>query len=73
VDFFIPKDFPADATELFALADRDVPVNEEGSLDSRTTLEDLPEYVPPIPTDQLVVEVNQYNDGLDSREDRRVR
>jgi hypothetical protein len=72
VRFFIPQDFPADANELFAIADRDIPVSEEGTLDSRTTTDDLPQYAPPVPTDQLVIEVNQYNDGLDSREDRRV-
>lgn len=73
VRFHIPQDFPVDANELFALADRDTPVTEEGSLDHRTTPDEVPKIDYPIPTDQLVVEVNQYNDSLDSREDRRAR
>jgi hypothetical protein len=73
VRFFIPPNFPVDANELFALADRDIPVNEEGSLDKQTSVDQAPKIDYPIPTDQLVVEVNQYNDSLDSREDRRVR
>lgn len=72
VRMFIPQDFPVDANELFALADKDIPVNEEGSLDHRTKADDIPRVDLPIPTDQLVVEVNQYNDSLESREDRRV-
>lgn len=73
VRFFIPPDFPVDANELFAMADRDIPVSEEGSIDHRTSVDQVPKIDYPIPTDQLVVEVNQYNDALDAREDRRVR
>lgn len=73
VRFHIPQDFPVDANELFAIADRDIPVTEEGSLDHRTSPDDVPKIEYPIPTDQLVVEINQYNDSLDAREDRRAR